>query len=78
MSAFGSLDFYGGDKPNNLTCPECPEKDTCTEAQLGNMSQCVFRKEVNVEDNTVMIMELENGIGASYEQCNFAPEYGIN
>ena len=33
---------------------------------------------MNVEDNTVMIMELENGIKASYEQCHFTPDYWRN
>ncbi len=37
-----------------------------------------FRKEIDVEDNTVVIMELENGIKASYQQCHFAPDYFRN
>ena len=82
VAAFGGLDFYGGNKPNDLKCPECPEKDTCAERQdpkeRQTKQQCVFRKEVDVEDNTVMIMELENGIKASYEQCHFTPDYFRN
>ncbi|MFH1228089.1 MAG: Gfo/Idh/MocA family oxidoreductase [Planctomycetota bacterium] len=78
VSAFGSLDYYGGNKPNDLRCPNCPEKETCIEVQYGDMEQCVFRKEVNVEDNNVVIMELENGIKASYVQCHFTPEYFRN
>jgi len=35
----------------------------------------VFRKEVDVEDNHVVILELENGIKAAYLQCHFTPEY---
>lgn len=34
--------------------------------------------EINVEDNNVMIMELENGIKASYLQCHFTPDYSRN
>ena len=30
---------------------------------------------MDVEDNHVVILELENGIKASYLQCHFAPEY---
>lgn len=30
---------------------------------------------IDVEDNNVVIMELENGIKASYLQCHFTPEY---
>ena len=77
-SVFGGLDFFGGDKPNDLTCPECPERETCTEALAGPRVQCVFRQEVDVEDNHVMIMELEGGIKAAYLQCHFTPDYHRN
>ncbi|MCK4401271.1 Gfo/Idh/MocA family oxidoreductase [bacterium] len=79
VAAFGSLDFYGGNKPNDLTCPECSEKETCTEFESDKHSiKCAFRKAIDVEDNSVMIMELENGIKASYEQCHFSPDYWRN
>ncbi len=77
-AAFGSLDFFGGDKPNDLTCPECDERDTCTEFMSGPRIQCAFRKEVDVEDNQVMIMELDGGIKAAYLQCHFTPDYHRN
>jgi predicted dehydrogenase len=32
IAAFGSQDFFGGDKPNDLVCQDCKEKNTCTEA----------------------------------------------
>lgn len=78
VSAFGSLDFFGGDKPNDLTCPTCPEQRTCTEALYGPRTQCAFRQEVDVEDNSVVIMELDNGIKAAYLQCHFTPDYHRN
>ncbi|OBY80124.1 oxidoreductase [Paenibacillus sp. KS1] len=78
VSAFGSLDFYGGDKPNDLTCPTCEERSTCTEASPGRLIECAFREEVNVEDNNMVIMELEGGIKASYLQCHFTPDYQRN
>ncbi|OIO75938.1 MAG: hypothetical protein AUJ85_01660 [Elusimicrobia bacterium CG1_02_37_114] len=61
VSAFGSLDYYGGDKPNNLTCPNCKDKDVCVEVSPGGVgvnnesigSQCVFRKEIDVEDTFI-------------------------
>lgn len=77
-AAFGSLDFFGGDKPNDLTCPECPEQTTCTEFMTGPRVQCAFRQEVDVEDNQMMIMELDGGIKASYLQCHFTPDYHRN
>ena len=78
VAAFGSLDYYGGDKPNALYCPDCDEKKTCPEASLEMLTQCAFRKEIDVEDNNVLIMELENGIKASYLQCHFTPDYHRN
>jgi len=78
VAAFGSLDFFGGDKPNDLTCPTCELKDTCTEALFGTRTQCAFRQEVDVEDNNMMMMELDGGIKASYLQCHFTPDYHRN
>jgi predicted dehydrogenase len=80
VSAFGGLDYFGGNKPNDLHCPDCPEKDTCPEAQLGENIEpyfqlCAFRREVDVEDNQVLIMELEGGIKAAYQECHFTPDY---
>jgi len=78
VAAFGSLDFFGGDRPDDLTCPACPDKDTCTEALFHSRSQCCFRREVDVEDNNVVIMELAGGIKAAYLQCHFTPDYHRN
>jgi predicted dehydrogenase len=78
VAAFGGLDFYGGDKPNDLYCPDCDERRTCTEASFVRLTQCAKRKEIDVEDNNVMIMELEGGIKAAYLQCHFTPDYHRN
>lgn len=78
VSAFGDLDFYGGNKPNDLICPECDEQATCTELSPGGLIQCAKRKEIDIEDNQVMIMELDRGIKASYLQCHFTPDYERN
>ena len=77
-SAFGSLDYFGGNKPNDLICPDCDEKETCAEFMTGPRIQCAFRNEVDVEDNQMMIMTLEGGIKASYLQCHFTPDYHRN
>jgi len=80
----GSLDYYGGDKPNDLRCPECPDKDTCVEYECdesrphNKFDMCVFRKEVDVEDNSTIIMELDGGIKATYMQCHYTPDYSRN
>ncbi|WP_202914547.1 Gfo/Idh/MocA family protein [Paenibacillus antri] len=78
VSAFGGLDYFGGDKPNGLTCPDCAEKHRCPEARTGALVQCAFREEVDVEDNSMVLMELEGGIKASYSQCLFTPDYQRN
>ncbi len=78
VSAFGGLDFYGGNKPNDLTCPTCNEKESCTEASPHTLIQCAFREEIDVEDNNMVMMELEGGIKASYLQCHFTPDYQRN
>ncbi|MEK6794366.1 MAG: Gfo/Idh/MocA family oxidoreductase [Spirochaetota bacterium] len=79
----GAQMYYGGDKPNDLRCPACAEKDTCVEYHYrdkgGNtMDQCVFRKESNVEDVSTVMMELDGGIQAMYTQCHFTPDYFRN
>lgn len=78
VSAFGGLDYYGGDMPNDLTCPECSLKNKCPEYVPHTFTECAFRKEVDVEDNNMLIMELEGGIKASYLQCHFTPDYERN
>lgn len=79
VAAFGSLDYFGGDRPNDLVCDNCSDVRTCVEAMPGSSrNQCAFRQEVDVEDNQVMIMELEGGIKASYLQCHFTPDYHRN
>jgi predicted dehydrogenase len=78
VAAFGSLDVFGGDKPNDLRCPDCDEKKTCWEAADSYRDQCAFRKEIDVEDNNMVIMELDNGIKAAYLQCHFTPDYERN
>ena len=51
----GGLDYYGGDKPDDLRCPDCDVQDTCveyhhTEFRVANkLDMCAFRKEIDVE-----------------------------
>ncbi|CAI6086383.1 Gfo/Idh/MocA family protein [Cohnella sp. JJ-181] len=78
VAAFGSLDFYGGDMPDDLTCPTCAKNDTCTDADFTHLNQCAFRREIDVEDNSMVIMELEGGIKATYLQNHFTPDYQRN
>lgn len=79
VTALGSLDYFGGEKPDDLTCDTCDEVRTCPEAQPGSTRvQCAFRREIDVEDNNMVLMELEGGIKAAYLQCHFTPDYHRN
>lgn len=85
VAASGGLDYYGGDKPNDLRCPACSEKDTCVEynslensPRANKLDMCVFRQEVDVEDSSMVMMELEGGIHAAYMQCHYTPDYWRN
>lgn len=80
VTAFGALSWYGGDKPNDLTCPTCPERDTCVDVQTPwpGHELCAFRQEIDVEDNNMVLMQLDGGILASYLQCHFTPDYHRN
>ena len=76
--ALGNRMYYGGDRPNDLTCPACDERFTCPESMLDKDNprrQCAFRSEIDVEDNEMVMMEMEDGILANYAQCHFTPDY---
>jgi predicted dehydrogenase len=79
-SAFGDLDYFGGDKPDDLACGPCAERAACREEQAPENPRqaCAFRRSVNVEDNQVVILRLANGVKVSYTQCHFTPEYVRN
>jgi predicted dehydrogenase len=77
--AMGSLDFFGGDKPNDLDCRDCDETATCPDvATASTRTQCAFRQEVDVEDHDLLLMDLEGGIKAAYLQCQYTPDYHRN
>lgn len=78
VAAFGALDYFGGDNPNDLTCPTCDERATCPEFRSGPLVKCAFRREVDVEDNSTVLMELDRGVKATYMQCHFTPDYQRN
>lgn len=81
LSAIGNRAYYGGDRENSLCCPQCTDKGDCPEANLGTKNprnQCAFRKEIDVEDNEIVMLELESGVLATYSQCHFTPDYHRN
>ncbi len=85
VAAFGGLDYFGGDKPNDLKCENCELTATCPDdvhdlmsAKKPDRQYCAFRKEVDIPDNYVTIMELDGGIKATYNECHFTPDYHRN
>ncbi|MCX6984300.1 MAG: Gfo/Idh/MocA family oxidoreductase [Lentisphaerae bacterium] len=88
IAAFGSRLVYGGDKPNDLTCDNCEEKWTCLKSiyrkQLDSakplppkhVRKCVFAREIDIDDNQVVIIQYEGGVTASYSQTFNAPQQG--
>ena len=78
VTAMGALDYYGGDKPDDLRCEDCDEKDTCTDySDRPGKTMCCFRKEVDVEDHNMVLMDLGD-VRATYLQCNYAAQTDRN
>lgn len=68
VSAFGNLAVYG-------KCRRARNgSSTFDESHWPPLKQKDFSWRIDVEDQTVMIMELENGILGSYLQCHFTPD----
>jgi len=78
VTAMGALDYFGGDKPDDLRCENCDEKDMCREfSDRERKTMCCFRKEVDVEDHSMVLMDLGD-IRASYLQCHYASQTNRN
>jgi predicted dehydrogenase len=70
----GGRYHFGGEKPNDLTCPSCDERHSCIEVQKPDNPRqlCAFRQEIDIEDVNHILWELDNGVQCSYMQCHFA------
>jgi predicted dehydrogenase len=78
VCGIGHRTHFGGNKPNDLTCPACDERYTCQEANLDPKNlrnECAFRSEIDLEDDEMVMMELESGALANYSHCQFTPDY---
>ncbi len=71
VSAFGNLSVYN-------RCERLPEGEKGSakfnDAHWPPLKQTGFAREMNIEDQTVMTMEMDNGILGSYLQCHFTPD----
>jgi predicted dehydrogenase len=83
--AFGAVDFFGGDMPNDLKCTDCSKAPSCLyegkKAHIGGQpfpnqhSLCVYASEVDVPDNITASILYKNGIKVSYAESHGTPEY---
>ncbi len=77
----------GGDAANDKRCRDCEQADTCPffikhekfvmdygEA-IEKDDRCVFAEEVDVCDNSQLVISYANGKSAVYTECHFTPEY---
>ena len=78
--AMGKRTYFGGDKPNDLRCDACGERERCMEAQPKDnpRQQCAFRREIDAEDLEHVVWELDNGVLCAYQQCMFPPIMGVH
>jgi len=72
----GGMQWYGGDQPNTLACPECDKRETCPDVSTWPVATelCAFRREIDVEDVSMVLMHMDKGILGSYQQCHFTPD----
>ena len=86
VTAVQKLQAFGGDKPDDLRCRDCPERVTCPESvqniayrngqveELKNTDDlCAFAGEVDTPDNDVCLFQLDNGVFGTYAQWFFSP-----
>ena len=91
VHAVGGLRFFGGDRPAELHCSDCPEADDCPHSRepTGGLAKppitiehgddfCVWSEACDVEDVTFANINYESGAVASYSEVHFAPWYGIH
>lgn len=85
--AEGGLDVFGGEAPNDKRCATCGEKATCKYfvdtgkfvmdyGETVNVPDgCVWAREIDVDDNSVVSVRYENGAKMTYTECHFTPDY---
>jgi predicted dehydrogenase len=86
--AFSKRYKYGGDKPNELVCSECPEEVSCSESVLNQQAtingtevtqervgrnKCVWAQEADIGDDEMCMIEFSNGVQGSYIQTFYTP-----
>ncbi len=87
--ASGALDVYGGNEPNDKHCADCDKASSCPffintkkgfqmdyNAIIRRPSDlCVYAKECDTPDNSLVLIDYKHGARLSYMECHFTPEY---
>ncbi|MDT8389957.1 MAG: Gfo/Idh/MocA family oxidoreductase [Lentisphaeria bacterium] len=76
VNALGGLTVYGGIKDRHAE-----DERGCARVNLENwppLSQKQLNPVVDVEDVSMLNMELDNGVFVAYQQCHFSPDYWRN
>ena len=88
VSCSAGRDVFGGDAPNDKRCRDCDQRGTCPYAiaakgfvmDYGAVVRepedfCVYAREVDVDDNSIILIDYDNGARLTYVECHFTPEY---
>ena len=84
----GGLDVFGGTEANDKRCRDCDRGPNCPYcvASKGLVMDygavvrepedlCVYAREVDVDDNSIILVDYDNGARLTYVECHFTPEY---
>ncbi|MFP4029462.1 MAG: Gfo/Idh/MocA family protein [Candidatus Brocadiia bacterium] len=81
------LNVYGQGESGDKRCSECDRVETCRHAIRGEkletdygevqeiQDHCVFAPGAEVADNSLVLVDYDNGTRAFYGECHFTPEY---
>ncbi len=88
VAAMGGRYAFGGDKPDDLKCSQCPERMECPESvsnqqilngwavdmeKQNQADACVFSRGIDVPDSASCLIECERGVIATYTHSYFSP-----
>jgi len=73
VNGFGNLSLYST-LPRRQNKPLKPEDVTFNETHWPPLDQKDFNPVIDVEDISMIAMQLENGVQATYQQCHFTPD----
>lgn len=83
----GGLDVFGGWESDDKYCRDCDKDcpyqrtkqdfymDYGTRVKRVMADKCVYSVECEVSDNSLVIVDYDNGARMSYMECHFTPEY---